>query len=99
MAWFHIDFIAHMRNQVQVHNEKSTTQISEAQEQKCLEQSVQNVPDLADIKKTSKLLEINTGKTVSLDACATLLNEAAMDCDINVVKVNSHFKRKPGQQC
>ena len=87
-----------MCNQVQVCNEKSTTQISEAQEQKHLEQSVQNVPDLANIKQTSKPLEINNDKTVSLDAHATLLNEAAMDCDIKVGKVNSHFTRKPRQQ-
>ena len=60
---------------------KFKTKISEAQEQKHLEQSIQNVPDLVNIKKTSKPLEINTGKTVSLDAWATLLNEAAMDCD------------------
>ena len=48
------DFITHMHNQVQVCNEKSTTQISEAQEQKCLEQSVQNFPDLCQHQEDLK---------------------------------------------
>ena len=59
------DFVAHMHNQVQVHNEKSKTKCSEDQEQKHLEQSIQNVLDLVNIKKTSKLLEIRKDRTQS----------------------------------
>ena len=92
------DFIAHMRNQVQVYNEKSKIKYSDDQEQQYLEQAVQNVPDLANIKKTSKLLEISTGKSVSLDEYTTLLNEAAMDYDLKVGTVSARVRRQPRQQ-
>ena len=63
---------------------------SNGQQVKFLQESVQNTPDLESIKKTAKLLALHSGKRVTLDQCVTLLDEAAMECDVEVGKVSSH---------
>ena len=89
------DFIAHMLSQIKDHNQKADAPHTDAQKHTFLEDSVQNIPQLASIKSTAELLDNHTsgGTKTTFEKCVTTLKKAAQECDLKVCRVASKLCR------